>query len=1204
MANKTRNSERNMRSQQIDKREEGDWSREDTSQFPMRTHIRDWVREEFLNRWRNFGLQYTHGSGGVSSGQATNYDSVTQRIALTASETDDPNLLSEWDRNIYKGPKTSWARICSNAIVPDDDNPDEMREGFILGGNGYFHDTYGFSRSKVDLDNDGGDARTLLGYDIQGKGHWIQETDYLHRPSPGLMSVDSEDIEPGKNFRRTTVNITCWSQQQVDYLDNYFFTPGMTMIVEWGWNTFPEDVLLDLSPTGYKKILQMWNNGKSQPEAYSRTPVANHIRKGGGNYGFVMGLITEFNYSIRSDGGYDCSVSVSCMSEVGHMIMTKTGRKKRKKGGRFYDLETFCKTTLKRCLVGKNDVNYSNETNQSDPTDQKIKANITGSLNPELTLKAENDARALSRGRYYSFNKYNSAKPYSAGKSNTRGGTYITVGYLIDIFNIFLSRYSQENESRIVMFSCWGCRAIAHVNIKSIDGSVLLIPNSLAPRWNTEDYHGSTITQNPSGTVNKPGAGYDILQTGLKNSSNSQYGETTDEFIKIVQSMYPDAKIPAGDLEAALKNSPRDDLHRILSKNASAGYDQQNPIIAGKQHSKIKEIVDKHKRAKRSRNSSTADSEYNEFVDKLNEAFEEAEDAIRPFPDFQSNELGNSLGYSGRIADLFVSVDVIAEAFDRNDNATNCLLDIMKQVSTAAGGIWDFQLMGGDTNTSSNTVLSLVDTNFSGNKSVYEQKGKSWVFPTHRGDSFVRELNLQVDPKSELSSQIVFGNLDKKNGFYKRQDQDLILKYAVSPIEDSVQVEEEETKPEIADTEKYIVSASSIYIGNNANQYLTKYPVDSSLKNKSGKYGLTYEDKNGDRKSYLTNSESEFDRKINDIRKMGKENTIKTKSNDKVTSPKTGSNISANAQLQPRVYQVQVQGEWLNRYAQANVLAGSRTDLQRWNDKVNGEFAPTSNTFRDDEYIDDVGKLAKYLVGKVIHLKSLSDLTVDKEIYPDPKTNINYKILDARVFRGRGGLDENRTEYPYQIHLQEADEKDYSVLDDSSLQHIAITKQKYPSDWKNRIDDSVKKKIKESKISDNVITQQQVVVDTGATYGGSRGKNLKLNQIAKDKLVYGTSKNDYLIDIEMVDPDRERMLEFCKMDESVSNNLVNNQRLDGVELSLKLDGIEGLRLMDMFNCSGVPTKYFDRGTFMISGVKHNISGGDWTTDSDAFFMPG
>ena len=47
MANKTRNSERNMRSQQIDKREEGDWSREDTSQFPMRTHIRD-VREEFL----------------------------------------------------------------------------------------------------------------------------------------------------------------------------------------------------------------------------------------------------------------------------------------------------------------------------------------------------------------------------------------------------------------------------------------------------------------------------------------------------------------------------------------------------------------------------------------------------------------------------------------------------------------------------------------------------------------------------------------------------------------------------------------------------------------------------------------------------------------------------------------------------------------------------------------------------------------------------------------------------------------------------------------------------------------------------------------------------------------------------------------------------------------------------------------------------
>ena len=82
-----------------------------------------------------------------------------------------------------------------------------------------------------------------------------------------------------------------------------------------------------------------------------------------------------------------------------------------------------------------------------------------------------------------------------------------------------------------------------------------------------------------------------------------------------------------------------------------------------------------------------------------------------------------------------------------------------------------FPTYGGDTNTSSNTVLSLVDTNFSGNKSVYEQKRKVLVFPTHRGDSFVRELNLQVDPKSELSSQIVFGNLGQKKWFYKRQDQ-------------------------------------------------------------------------------------------------------------------------------------------------------------------------------------------------------------------------------------------------------------------------------------------------------------------------------------------------------------------------------------------------------------------------------------------------
>ena len=69
------------------------------------------------------------------------------------------------------------------------------------------------------------------------------------------------------------------------------------------------------------------------------------------------------------------------------------------------------------------------------------------------------------------------------------------------------------------------------------------------------------------------------------------------------------------------------------------------------------------------------------------------------------------------------------------------------------------------------------------------------------------------------------------------------------------------------------------------------------------------------------------------------------------------------------------------------------------------------------------------------------------------------------------------------------------------------------------------------------------------------------------------------------------------------NNVVFNQRLDGIELSLTLDGIEGLRLWDVFSCTGVPVKYYKSGIFAISAIKHSISANDWTTEVTALFYP-
>ena len=204
----------------------------------------------------------------------------------TAISNNDPIKLSEWDQSIYKGPRTSWARMTSSAIVVDENDETNVINGFILVGNGNFHDTYGFDKGDG-YNGGGGDVETLLGYDINNNPHKIEEPEYKYRPTPGIVSVESEDIDPGKNFRRTTVNFTVWSHAQLDYLDPYFFKPGTSVIVEWGWNTYPREALLTLDEKSYTtKIPKLWNNLKDEPTENDleppKPPVSKQLRLGQG----------------------------------------------------------------------------------------------------------------------------------------------------------------------------------------------------------------------------------------------------------------------------------------------------------------------------------------------------------------------------------------------------------------------------------------------------------------------------------------------------------------------------------------------------------------------------------------------------------------------------------------------------------------------------------------------------------------------------------------------------------------------------------------------------------------------------------------------------------------------------------------------------------------------------------------------------------
>lgn len=197
----------------------------------------------------------------------------------------------DWEN--YKGPMTSWVRVCSNG----NGKPSLKKPGFILNGGKGFYQGYGFHKGTS-----GGNEQTI-GYTPTGVKHIIEydknTSDYpIHVPPPEITKLNvgiQADV-----LRRAVISWTCFSAKQLDYLTPYFLTIGKTScIVEFGWNHFNPASLLDLTNEE-----ELYNYFFKNPY-----PLWDKILQSNGNYDVIMGLVTSFEWSL--DGN-----KINCTTEI------------------------------------------------------------------------------------------------------------------------------------------------------------------------------------------------------------------------------------------------------------------------------------------------------------------------------------------------------------------------------------------------------------------------------------------------------------------------------------------------------------------------------------------------------------------------------------------------------------------------------------------------------------------------------------------------------------------------------------------------------------------------------------------------------------------------------------------------------------------------------------------------------------------------
>ena len=205
--------------------------------------------------------------------------------------------------------KQCWARLTSMAGIVADDGisiDTNLRKKWILFGGVYgynpgtntlsqtyangFHEMYNMNSYYYNNDQ-------LLTFN---------PNDMINNPIPGITNIDIQNKGTMGSVREASIKFVCWDINQLNILENLYMTPGVSLLLEWGWN---KDV--------YGKNIT--SNLSTMPPMHDYCLVkkaTKEIQNAGGHYGAIQGRVVNFGWSYKSNGGFDCHVTITSMAEA------------------------------------------------------------------------------------------------------------------------------------------------------------------------------------------------------------------------------------------------------------------------------------------------------------------------------------------------------------------------------------------------------------------------------------------------------------------------------------------------------------------------------------------------------------------------------------------------------------------------------------------------------------------------------------------------------------------------------------------------------------------------------------------------------------------------------------------------------------------------------------------------------------------------
>ena len=229
--------------------------------------------------------------------------------------------LNDQDTVNYKHNNSAFIRLTSGVNVDDSIVASLNLPGASYKGSGLAKQFKLFS-ARTQANNQETFTKGI-GYNDFSSYGFMSGPEYGYVPPPGITSVEVKALNRG-SLREANIEIQCHNLQQFQIIEILYMRLKYSILLEWGHNMYYTNPTRannqgitqqpSLQQSNFDLSDEMLSGTKNQTDMLNLITGAR--ANSYGNYDAFFGLVTNFSWTLRPDGGYNITVTARSMGDV------------------------------------------------------------------------------------------------------------------------------------------------------------------------------------------------------------------------------------------------------------------------------------------------------------------------------------------------------------------------------------------------------------------------------------------------------------------------------------------------------------------------------------------------------------------------------------------------------------------------------------------------------------------------------------------------------------------------------------------------------------------------------------------------------------------------------------------------------------------------------------------------------------------------